>query len=94
MKYTVSRMDTTSIGQEVNSLNKPLIRSMLAKHGDNYGTLSTLLGLPQSGVSNRINGKVDFRLSEINCIRKRYKLTAEETVDIFFDQAVSHEDTI
>ena len=70
-------------------MNKPLIKSVIAKNNDTQESLASVLNLPQSALSNRINGKIEFRVSEINCIRKRYKLTAKETVDIFFDSAVS-----
>ena len=70
-------------------MNKPLMKSILARNNDTQNSLAELLGLPQSAVSNRINGKVDFKLSEITRIRDRYKLTAEETVDVFFTEAVS-----
>jgi predicted transcriptional regulator len=65
------------------------MRAVLAENGDNYSTLSDLLGIPQSAVSNRINGVVDFRASEISRIRKRYNLTDEKTAEIFFDTEVS-----
>ena len=74
-------------------MNKPMMKSILAIHGDDQGTLAILLDLPQSSVSNRLNGKVDFRLSEINRIRRRYKLSAQQTVDIFFENDVSLKDT-
>ena len=70
-------------------MNKPLMKAMIAKNNDTQGSLAKALSLPQSALSHRINGTIDFRLSEINCIRKRYKLTDEETVDIFFDKIVS-----
>lgn len=75
--------------EEVTVLNKPLMKAIIAKNNDTQGELARALNLPQSAVSHRINGSIDFRLSEINCIRKRYNLTAEETVEIFFDQQVS-----
>lgn len=71
------------------SMNKPLMKAIIAKNNDTQSALARALNLPQSALSHRINGIVDFRLSEINGIRKRYRLTAEETVEIFFDQAVS-----
>ena len=74
-------------------MNKPMMKSILAIHGDDQGTLAILLDLPQSAVSNRLNGKVDFRLSEINRIRRMYKLSAQQTVDIFFENDVSLKDT-
>ena len=70
-------------------MNKPLLKSIIAKNDDTQNALADALCLPRSALSNRINGKIDFRVSEINCIRKRYKLTAKETVDIFFDREVS-----
>ena len=70
-------------------MNKPLMKAVIVKNNDTQGSLAKALDLPQSALSHRINGIVDFRLSEINCIRKRYNLTAEETVEIFFDQSVS-----
>ena len=70
-------------------MNKALMKAVIAKNNDTQEALAHALNLPQSAVSNRINGKIDFRVSEITRIRKRYKLTAKETVDIFFDSAVS-----
>ena len=70
-------------------MNKALMKAVIAKNNDTQEALAHALNLPQSAVSNRINGKIDFRVSEITRIRKRYNLTAKETVDIFFDSAVS-----
>ena len=70
-------------------MNKPLMKSVIARNKDTQQALAQALKLTQSGISNRINGKVDFRLSEIECIRKRYNLTAEEIANIFFTRDVS-----
>lgn len=70
-------------------MNKPLIRAIIVKNNDTQDRLAEALNLSRSAISNRINGKIDFRLSEINCIRLRYNLSAKEVVDIFFDRAVS-----
>ena len=70
-------------------MNKALMKAVIAKNNDTQEALAQALNLPQSAISNRINGKIDFRVSEITRIRKRYKLTPKETVDIFFDSAVS-----
>ena len=70
-------------------MNKSLFKSVIVRNDDTQDALAEALRIPRSSLSNRINGKVDFRLSEINCIRKRYKLTAKETEDIFFDSSVS-----
>ena len=70
-------------------MNKSMMKSVIVRNNDTQAALAQALNLPQSAISNRINGKIDFRISEIQCIRKRYKLTAQETEDIFFDGAVS-----
>ena len=70
-------------------MNKALMKAVIAKNNDTQEALAQALNLPQSAVSNRINGKIDFRIREIQCIRERYRLTAKETEEIFFDCAVS-----
>ncbi|MBR6875497.1 MAG: hypothetical protein IKN00_04320 [Bacteroidales bacterium] len=65
-------------------MNKDLLRSVIVAHGDNMGKLAEAMGMQQSALSNRINGLVEFRQSEINFIRHRYNLTPEQMQDIFF----------
>ena len=75
-------------------MNKGNLRAMMVKHNDTQEKLAEYLNLPVSGVNARINGKTEFRRSEINAIRARYSLTPEETMDIFFTDDVSCADTI
>lgn len=56
---------------------------------DTQEKLAAALGLQTSGVNARINGRIDFRASEICTIRKRYKLSEEDTAKIFFDSSAS-----
>lgn len=65
------------------------IKSVIAKYGETQGDLAEAIGLTPSALSLRINGKVRFSLTEVNRIRKRYKLSPEETVNIFFEDSVS-----
>jgi len=74
-------------------MNTLLFKSYMVKNNDNQTTLSAFLGIPQSALSARINGKISFRQNEINAIRKRWNLTDAETVDIFFNDEVSNKDT-
>lgn len=59
------------------------------KNNDTQSILAEAMGLQQSALSARINGKIEFRQNEINFIRKRWGLTDQETVDIFFSDEVS-----
>lgn len=70
-------------------MNSNILKAVMVRNNDTQEKLAEFLGLQVSGVNARINGKIDFRRSEINAIRARYNLTAEETVEIFFDENVS-----
>ena len=70
-------------------MNSPKIKAVIVKNGDTQEALAEYLGIGLSALNARINGHVEFRRSEINAIRDHYKLTPEETMDIFFDEDVS-----
>lgn len=70
-------------------MNSNNLKAAMKKHDDTQEKLAEFLGLQVSGLNARINGKIEFRRSEINLIRERYGLSAEETIEIFFDDGVS-----
>lgn len=70
-------------------MNKNLLRYFMSVNGDNQTTLADALGMQQSALSARMNGKTDFRKNEMEAIRKRYKLDAEKMQEIFFANEVS-----
>lgn len=70
-------------------MNKAKIRAAMAMNDDNQEKLAEALNLPVSAISARINGKIDFRASEIVKIIKRYHLSDRETAEIFFDEIAS-----
>ena len=58
----------------------------MALNGDTGTTLSEALGLSQQRFSAKLNGNnAEFTQGEIQLIKDRYKLPAEEVDDIFFD---------
>ena len=65
-------------------MNKNLLRYFMSRHGDNQATLAKALNMPQSALSARMNGKTEFRRLEMLAIWKRYSLTADEMLAIFF----------
>ena len=70
-------------------MNANLLKAVIIKNGDTQAILAEAMGLPVSALSQRISGKIEFRRNEIRFIKNRYKLTAEETDDIFFEDVVS-----
>ena len=67
-------------------VNTNELKAVMKRNEDTQEKLAEALGLQVSGVSDRIRGKIEFRRSEINLIRERYKLSPEETILIFFDE--------
>ena len=65
-------------------MNSNELKAEMKRNNDTYEKLAEALDLQVSGVSERVNGKVEFRRSEINIIRERYKLSPEDTIRIFF----------
>lgn len=65
-------------------MNSNELKAEMKRNNDTYEKLAEALDLQVSGVSERVNGKVEFRRSEINIIRKRYRLSPEDTIRIFF----------
>lgn len=74
-----------------NYMNKKLLKSKMVAFGDNNYTLSAALGIAPQTFSNKINetNGAEFTQGEMNLIRRRYKLTNEEFMKIFFADVVS-----
>ena len=70
-------------------MNSLEMKVAMKKNEDTQEKLAEALGLQTSGLNARINGKIDFRASEICVIRDRYHLTPEETDKIFFRKEAS-----
>ncbi len=70
-------------------MNKAAMRSVMARNEDTQEKLAEALYLQTSGLNARINGRIDFRAGEISRIIRRYKLSPEEAMEIFFDVTAS-----
>ena len=56
----------------------------IREFGDTQGELARMLGVTESTLSWKINGKAEFKQSEIKAIADRYGLTGEEIKSMFF----------
>lgn len=66
-------------------MNKNLLRSVMALHGDTNATLADFLGITEQSVSNKINENgTEFKQGEITKIKVRYNLDSDMVDRIFF----------
>lgn len=66
-------------------MNKELLRSIMALHGDTNKDLADLLGITEQSISSKINEKgTEFKQGEIARIKEHYNLSPELVEAIFF----------
>ena len=72
---------------------KQRLKVALAKADMTQNELAEKIGMLPASLNYRINGHVDFKLSEIRDIAKTLNLTGEEITAIFFDNEVEKNST-
>ena len=66
-------------------MNRQLLLSVMALHGDTIKSLARYLGKSDQIVSRKINEKeTEFKQGEIAAIKRRYSLTSDQIDQIFF----------
>lgn len=66
-------------------MDKALLRSVMALHGEKDRDLAYLLGISPQSFNSKINERnTEFKQGEIAAIRDHYQLTAEQVSAIFF----------
>jgi DNA-binding Xre family transcriptional regulator len=66
-------------------MNKALLRSIMALHGDTNKDLANYLGISEQILSKKINENgTEFKQGEMKRIKIRYNLTADQVDLIFF----------
>lgn len=67
-------------------MNEKLLRSIMVLYGDTNKTLGAYLNVTEQTISAKINENgTEFKQSEIALIQKRYNLTPEQVMTIFFN---------
>lgn len=67
-------------------MNKALLRSLMALHGDTNKSLAEYLNISEKSIGDKINeNSTEFKQSEIKAISDRYDLSHEQTCAIFFN---------
>lgn len=72
-------------------MNSNKLRAVMVLNGDTGGMLAKVLGISHTRFSAKLNERngAEFTQSEIQAIKERYGLTAEQIDDIFFNIKVS-----
>lgn len=74
--------------------NTALLKSKMVLNNDTTIALAKCLGLNRQNVSAKVNGRRDFKQTEIAKIIKRYNLTDNEIRAIFWDDYEFGEDVL
>lgn len=64
--------------------NINLLKSKMVLKGETQIELAEELGITRPALNVKMNGKSDFKQSEIDIIAKRYELSGDELLEIFF----------
>lgn len=65
-------------------MNKALLRSIMVLNGDTYQTLSAEMKMEKATFSRKINNQASFSKAEMQFIREKYNLTADQFIEMFF----------
>ena len=65
-------------------MNFKKLKDRLFINGFTYEEVAKTLNISTTTFSNKINGKVDFTLTEIRKLTQNFNLTDEQLKDIFF----------
>lgn len=70
-------------------MDKSALKAKMIINNDTGMELSKALGISETTLSAKLNGKSEFTRSEIAKIKARYRLSATEVDDIFFNYQVT-----
>jgi len=70
-------------------LNKNELKAEMVRHGDSSQSLAKFLGISPISLSKKMGGFMEFKLSEVTAIIRRYNLSPNDYDRIFFGFEVS-----
>lgn len=68
-------------------MDKNLLIYYMKRAEDSTDDLAAALGIHPLTLRDKINGKTEFKKSEIEAVIRRYDLTPEEVFKVFFTEA-------
>lgn len=66
-------------------MNIDKLRDTIDKSGKTITHIASVLGITREGLYNKLNGEVEFKLSEVQLLTEDLRLTTKERDDIFFN---------
>ena len=70
-------------------MNNKELKVEMVRHNDTGLSLSKSLGISNTSLSLKLNGKAEFTKSEMIAIKRKYQLSDERFMEIFFTNEVS-----
>jgi transcriptional regulator with XRE-family HTH domain len=74
-------------------MNKQKLKAAMILAGETQATMADKLGMQYASLNYRINGRLDFKASEIREIAKILGLTPSGIIAIFFEDEVENSST-
>lgn len=75
-------------------INLELLVATIEERGIKIGKLAEKMGLTYQGLKYKLDGRSEFKVSEVNLMTRALKLSDEERDAIFFNNAVALKGTI
>jgi lambda repressor-like predicted transcriptional regulator len=75
-------------------INLELLVATIEERGIKIGKLAEKMGLTYQGLKYKLDGRSEFKVSEVNLMTRALKLSDEERDAIFFNNAVALNGTI
>lgn len=73
----------------MNSMNKDLLKDAIKQSGITMTALAGKIGITREGLYNKVEGKTEFTVSEINSVCAALHLDSGSRDAIFFSKAVN-----
>lgn len=66
-------------------MNLNLLKGKIVENGYTLSSLREELGISSTAITRKMQGKSEFKLSEVNKIKTLLNISNEETIKIFLD---------
>lgn len=65
------------------------LNDLINESGISFTAICAKMGITRRSLYNKVNGRTDFKVSELNALQRILHMTAEERDSIFFNESVN-----